>query len=69
MIDAYSFHVPLLVYAPEALRSTSNIASLTSHIDIQPTVLDLLGLEKGREFEQGSPIWRHGPTKCSRLTA
>jgi arylsulfatase A-like enzyme len=30
---------------------------LTSHIDVAPTVLDLLGVERGRDFEQGSPIW------------
>jgi hypothetical protein len=28
-----------------------------SHIDVAPTVLDLLGVEEGREFEQGTPVW------------
>jgi len=57
MIDEYSFHVPLLVYAPRALDHSLTIPWLTSHIDVAPTILDLLGIEQGREFEQGSPIW------------
>jgi phosphoglycerol transferase MdoB-like AlkP superfamily enzyme len=56
-IDDMSFHVPLLVYAPGILNSTERIDWPTSHIDIQPTVLDLLGVQAGREWEQGSPIW------------
>jgi hypothetical protein len=57
MIDEYSFHVPLLIYAPGVLRSTVSIPWLTSHIDISPTVLELLGIAEGRSLEQGSPIW------------
>jgi phosphoglycerol transferase MdoB-like AlkP superfamily enzyme len=57
MIDDYSFHVPLLIYAPQVLQSAQNVAWITSHIDIQPTVLDLLGIGRGRDFEQGSAIW------------
>jgi phosphoglycerol transferase MdoB-like AlkP superfamily enzyme len=66
MIDDYSFHVPLLIYAPQALHSTERVSWLTSHIDIQPTVLDLLGIEQGRDFEQGSPIW--DPRLAQRTT-
>lgn len=57
MIDAYSFHVPLLIYAPKVLDHPVMIPWLTSHIDVVPTVLDLLGVQQGREFEEGSPIW------------
>jgi hypothetical protein len=57
MIDDMSFHVPLLVYVPGILKSTKSIDWPTSHIDIQPTVLDLLGIQAGREWEEGSPIW------------
>jgi len=56
-IDDMSFHVPLLVYVPGILKSTERIDWPTSHIDIQPTVLDLLGVQTGREWEEGSPIW------------
>lgn len=59
MIDDYSFHVPLLLYAPHALEHTETIPWRTSHIDLAPTVLDLMGIEVGRESEQGSAIWNH----------
>jgi hypothetical protein len=57
IIDEYSFHVPLLIYAPKALDHSLTIPWLTSHIDVAPTILDLLGVERGRDFEEGSPIW------------
>ena len=57
MADAYTFHVPLLIYAPKALDSSRSIGWVTSHIDVAPTVLDLLGVAENRDFEQGTPIW------------
>lgn len=51
----YSFHVPLVIYAPKAVDHMERIPWITSHIDIAPTVLGLLGVERG--FEQGAPIW------------
>lgn len=63
MIDDYSFHVPLLIYAPRVLDHPVTIRWLTSHIDVAPTVLDLLGIERGRRFEEGSPIWDAELTK------
>jgi phosphoglycerol transferase MdoB-like AlkP superfamily enzyme len=57
MVDDYSFHVPLLIYAPQVLKTSQTVPWMTSHIDIQPTLLDLLGVEQGRNYEQGSPIW------------
>ena len=57
MIDEYSFHVPMLVYAPQALQHTVTIPWVTSRIDDAPTVLDLLGVDQMRGFEQGTPIW------------
>jgi hypothetical protein len=57
MIDEYSFHVPLLIAAPGVLQGPHDIPWLTSHIDISPTILDLLGVEDGRRIEQGSPLW------------
>jgi membrane-anchored protein YejM (alkaline phosphatase superfamily) len=56
-LDDYTFNVPLLVFAPGLLNSTTSVPWVTSHIDIAPTILDLLDIENGREFEQGSPIW------------
>ena len=60
LLPDYSFHVPLLVFAPQALQDGQTIQQVTSHIDIVPTVLDLVGLKTGREFEEGSPVWEAG---------
>lgn len=59
VINEYSFHVPLLVFAPSALSSRRDIPWITSHIGLSPTILDLLGVAWGRDWEQGSPIGDH----------
>jgi len=59
-IDDYSFHVPALIYAPRALRQPLVVSGVTSHIDLQSSVLDLLGVEEGRALEQGTPVWDEG---------
>ena len=56
-LSDYSFHVPLLLYAPGVLRERKDIGVLTSHIDIMPSLLDLLGISDGRDAEEGSPLW------------
>ena len=56
-LDDISFHVPMLIYAPQVLTASVTIPWLTSHIDISPTLLDLIGIDRPREWEQGSPIW------------
>jgi arylsulfatase A-like enzyme len=65
-IDETAFHVPLIVHAPQALDHTENISWLTSHVDIVPTLLDLLGVKDGRESEQGTAIWN--PALAQRTT-
>jgi hypothetical protein len=57
MLDDYTYHVPLLMYAPRALAAPQKIDWVTSHIDVAPTVLDLLGMAENRGSEQGTPIW------------
>jgi hypothetical protein len=57
LADSISFHVPLLVHARGVKGMGRTIPWLTSHVDIAPTVLDLLGVEPGREYEQGLPLW------------
>ena len=52
-----SFRVPLMIYAPGVLDSAVTIPWVTSHIDISPSVSDLLGFGTERQLEQGSPIW------------
>jgi hypothetical protein len=65
-IDETTFHVPLLIYAPRALDHTEWIPWITSHIDVAPTVLDLLGAKGARDSEQGSAIWN--PALVDRTT-
>jgi phosphoglycerol transferase MdoB-like AlkP superfamily enzyme len=65
-IDETAFHVPLLVHAPRALNHAEKISWLTSHIDLVPTILDLLGTKEGRESEQGTAIWN--PALANRTT-
>jgi len=60
MIDEYSFHVPLFLYAPQVLSREKTFPWITSHIDISPTLLDLEGISADRNFEQGLPFWNPG---------
>ena len=57
MVDADSFQVPFLLYAPGVLQRTQWIPWVTSHIDVPPTVLDLLGIDGRRELMEGNPLW------------
>jgi hypothetical protein len=59
-VDDLTFHVPFLLYAPGIVKEQTNLPWATSHIDISPTVLSLLGISQGREFEAGTPIWNAG---------
>jgi phosphoglycerol transferase MdoB-like AlkP superfamily enzyme len=52
-LDAYSYHVPLLLYAPGVVDRTVWVRHLTSHLDVTPTILDLLGIAEGRSYELG----------------
>jgi hypothetical protein len=65
-LDDYSFHVPMRIYAPKTLAAPLKINWLTSHIDITPTLLDLLGVDRRRELEQGAAIWN--PAVAQRTT-
>ena len=51
-----TFRVPMLIAVPGLERPT-RVPWVTSHVDISPSVLDLLGVSRGREMEQGSPVW------------
>jgi arylsulfatase A-like enzyme len=62
-LDDIVVHVPLLVYVPEVLSHPVTLEWPTSHIDIAPTILDLLGVPAGRELEEGTAIWNPGITK------
>ena len=61
-----AFHVPLMVSVPGLTEDRRTTGWPTSHIDLAPTLLDLLGIETGREWEQGSPLWE--PRLAERTT-
>jgi hypothetical protein len=56
-MQGLSYHVPFLLYAPGIVDHTIHVEQVTSHIDIAPTLLDLLGVKTLRELEEGSPVW------------
>jgi hypothetical protein len=55
--DEYSFAVPFMLYAPGVLNSTRTISWVTSHIDVAPSILDLLGVKRNTDAEQGTAVW------------
>jgi hypothetical protein len=57
-ISDYMFRVPFLVYAPRTLSATAPIDVPTSHIDVTPTLLALLGETRAIDQMQGVPIWQ-----------
>ena len=57
-ISDYMFRVPLLLYAPNALGETRALDVPTSHIDLAPTLLALLGETAPLARMQGIPIWQ-----------
>ena len=59
-IDDLTFHVPFFLYAPGIITKQTTLPWPTSHIDIAPSILDLLGISEAREFEAGTPIWNAG---------
>ena len=65
-LDDYTFHVPLLLYAPGAFSSELRVEGVTSHVDIAPSLLDLLGSNADEPFFQGVPFW--DPAVAERKT-
>jgi hypothetical protein len=51
-----TFHVPLLVYAPGAFAGRRDVRHVTSHIDVAPTILRLMGIDPGPSA-QGTALW------------
>jgi phosphoglycerol transferase MdoB-like AlkP superfamily enzyme len=59
-LDEYSFRVPLLLFSRSAFPQPVYIETLTSHIDISPSLLDLQGIGRDRSIEQGLALWDPG---------
>ena len=57
IVSDLSFRVPLLIYVPQVLQETRVIPWVTSHIDITPSILDLLGISSPESPAQGAPLW------------
>ena len=58
-LDDVVFHVPFMLYAPGIFPAEMRIPWMTSHVDIAPSVLDLLGIDVDRQLELGSPMWNN----------
>lgn len=56
-INEYSYKVPLFIYSARSFPKQLIVNSLTSHLDISPTLQDLFGVEREREHEQGLSLW------------
>lgn len=56
-IDAYSYHVPLVVFSKSAFPENLIIRKKTSHLDISPSLVDLFGLNDSNLIKQGVNLW------------
>lgn len=56
-ISSYAFHVPLAIYAPNAFPQQRTVGSMTSHIDLEPTLSCLFGFRCDGGYAEGIPLW------------
>ncbi|MBF0627351.1 MAG: sulfatase-like hydrolase/transferase [Magnetococcales bacterium] len=56
-IDDYTFHVPLMIFAPQTFTQRIELTQPTSHIDIGPSLQHLLGLSAQPAQTHGSLLW------------
>ena len=56
-IDSYSYKLPLFIYSARSFSQQLTVESLTSHLDISPTLQDLFGVNRERKREQGLSLW------------
>lgn len=59
-VDDYSYHVPFLLYAPTAFPEGRRVTAPTSHLDVTPSLLHLLGLPADPAGMQGTLLWADG---------
>lgn len=55
------FRVPLLIYAPRAVAAPTVLEAPTSHVDLAPTLLALLGAPGPASRMHGVPVWQRTP--------
>lgn len=58
VLSAPMFRVPLLIHAPRTLRAPLVVDVPTSHVDLAPTLLTLMGAAAGAARMEGVPIWQ-----------
>ncbi len=51
-----SYHVPFLLYAPGLIDQPVHITHQTSHVDLAPTLLDLVGIRTDGMLHHGSHV-------------
>lgn len=51
-----AFNVPLLIYAPGLLSEQRPLTSLSSHIDLAPTLLDMVGISNDGLLRHGMSV-------------
>jgi arylsulfatase A-like enzyme len=52
------FRVPLFIYAPSAFEAPRTLDAPTSHVDLAPTLLALLGAPDAAARMRGIPVWQ-----------
>lgn len=52
-LEDVTMHVPMMIYLPRILRRQLTITEPTSHIDLAPTIEDLIGLRSRHELQEG----------------
>ncbi|HEX5217518.1 MAG TPA: sulfatase-like hydrolase/transferase [Vicinamibacterales bacterium] len=50
------FNVPLVIYAPSLIKERITLSWVTSHVDLAPTILDLLGVPRDGLLLQGESV-------------
>jgi len=50
----------LLIFSKSAFSRPTYINTLTSHVDVSPTLLDLHGVNRNKSLEQGFDLWDPG---------
>lgn len=57
LVNDISYRLPLLLHVPGVLEEPVSIPYVTSHIDLAPSILALLGFTRAEDYEQGAPLW------------
>ncbi len=56
VLNQPSFHVPLVIHYPAGLRGRTTVEHITSHVDVVPTVFELMGWSDPGWLHQGLPL-------------